>query len=142
MKKTTLTPQRQAVPDALRKRVKHIVIIDDDAAILEALRLMFEMTLDGGGVEVDTSKTSDILFRFRAVKPDVILLDLRLSGEDGADIARLLKRHKSTRDIPIIMMSAHPSAERYMRESGADDFISKPFDISTMFEKVEKFISA
>jgi DNA-binding response OmpR family regulator len=64
------------------------------------------------------------------------LLDVLLSGKDGRTIARQLKSQEDTKHIPIIMFSAHPSAEQTAREAGADDFIAKPFEIDDLLEKI------
>jgi DNA-binding response OmpR family regulator len=55
-----------------------------------------------------------------------------LSGQDGRVICKKLKKFPTTKNIPVIMMSAHPSAEKSAREACADEFIAKPFDIDDL----------
>ena len=110
-----------------------ILIVDDNEDILDAIELM----LDSSGYEIQTMhKCQDALTNIAAFQPDLILLDVLLAGCDGRDIAKKLKSDKKTRDIPIIMISAHPSVENSIKESGANDFLSKPFDMHKLLDKV------
>ncbi len=70
----------------------------------------------------------------------MILLDVLLSGKDGREIVKYLKSQDETRYIPVIMFSAHPSAEETARKAGADDFIAKPFDIDELLVKIAHYI--
>ncbi len=116
--------------------MKKVLVIDDDIAILEAIQLVLED--DGYEVMVNTdgNKTISLAQKF---KPSVILLDLLLSGKDGADILILLKKHPQTGSIPAIVLSAHPSAEAIAKINGATDFLPKPFDVETLLAKVERY---
>ena len=62
-----------------------------------------------------------------------------LSGRDGRTICKKLKVEKITRNIPIIMISAHPSVKENALQCGAEDFLSKPFDIEDLLRRVEKY---
>ena len=73
--------------------------------------------------------------------PDILLLDMLLSGKDGREITKQLKSQDSTKHIPIILFSAYPSVEEDARRSGADDFIAKPFDIDVLLAKIEQYTS-
>ncbi len=73
--------------------------------------------------------------------PHLLLLDVLLSGKDGREIVKDLKGQEETRAIPIIMFSAHPSAEETPRATGADDFLAKPFDIDVLLDKIAHFLS-
>jgi DNA-binding response OmpR family regulator len=68
--------------------------------------------------------------------PDLILIDVLLSGKDGREIVKSLKSQQETKQIPTIMFSAHPSAEETMQQAGADDFLEKPFDIDVLLAKI------
>ena len=67
-------------------------------------------------------------------------MDMLLSGADGTDICRRLKKDLKTSSIPILMFSAHPTAKETCLAAGADDFISKPFEMNDMIGKVEFFL--
>ena len=118
---------------------KTILVIDDDESILEAVKLMLEVA----GYGVDTLTKNGQLLKKRLAKgfPNLILLDVLLSGFDGRHIAKELKTNKKTTAIPLIMMSAHPHADRTCLEAGADAFIAKPFDIDDLLGMVEKYMA-
>ena len=67
-------------------------------------------------------------------------MDMLLSGIDGTDICRQLKLDKETSSIPILMFSAHPTARETCLAAGADDFISKPFEMNDMMERISFFL--
>lgn len=118
---------------------KNIIIVDDDLDILEAISLM----LEDAGYMVRTTSKGDFIEHLGANDlPDVIILDMLLSGSDGRDIARQLKAQERTKHIPIIMLSAHPKAEQEAQLSGADDFLPKPFEMDELLEKVASFIAS
>lgn len=114
--------------------MKKIFVVDDEKSILDALEFM----LTEEGYLVKTSARGSDLLKLNSDLPDVIILDVLLSGEDGREIARKLKLDYHTRDIPIVMISAHPNARESVKACGADEFISKPFDIDGLLSTVEK----
>lgn len=117
--------------------MKKILVIDDDEGILEA----FELMLTSLGYEVETStKNGDYLEQKLKSLPDLIILDVLLSGTDGRDICKKLKTQEHTKHIPIIMVSAHPDARDTALEAGAEDFLAKPFDMGDLLKKIEKYI--
>lgn len=110
-----------------------IVLLDDDKDIC----LMVEAILRFGGYSVQSSSSPDGLFRLLPeATPRLLLMDMLLSGADGRDVCRKLKQDISAAQLKIVMMSAHPDAERSCREAGADDFIAKPFDMDVFLEKI------
>ena len=117
---------------------KSIWVVDDDEGILEVVRVL----LEGEGYHVKTFVNGQSLRRLNmhGELPDLILLDVLLSGEDGRDICRLLKHRQETKDIPVIMLSAHSSAAKVASVCGADDFIGKPFEIDALIETIEKHL--
>lgn len=116
--------------------MKRILAIDDDADILEAIQLI----LESGGYSSDvTTKGDETYQKIRDYKPDLIILDVLLSGNDGRAICKTLKTERKTKGIPIIMVSAHPSAKDSVKECGADSFLAKPFSVDSLLKEVEKF---
>ena len=112
-----------------------ILIIDDDPDILEVLQLTLQME----GFETKTNPRGEELFKeVSSFQPDVIILDILLSGSDGRVLCKKLKSEMGTKNIPVILVSAHPKAKETIKESGADDFIPKPFDIDDLLTRVEK----
>lgn len=117
---------------------KKILIIDDDESILDAVSLVLEEE----GYIVDVMLKGDEAFdKIAAFKPDAILLDVLMSGKDGRDICRKLKKDEATKNIPVIMISAHPSAKEGAIAVGADAFLPKPFDTQDLLDMVKKYTS-
>ena len=119
-------------------QLKRILVVDDDPDILEALKL----TLEYAGYEVTTTEKGEYAENLRDTKgglPDVIILDVLLSGKDGRLICQKLKSQDDTKHIPIIMISAHPNAKQSIRLVGADEFLAKPFDYNELIEKITHF---
>jgi CheY-like chemotaxis protein len=117
-----------------------ILVVDDDPGILGALRMLFE----GEGYRVETRAKGDDVEALQDSPdplPDVIVLDVLLSGKDGRTICRALKSQEATRRIPVVMISAHPAAEASAREVGADAFVAKPFAIDDMLDTVAALLS-
>ena len=112
--------------------MKKILVVDDDDAILEAIQISLE--LDEYIVCTANDGKSAIAVAIRE-KPDMIILDVLLSGDDGRDVARTLKGDQTTATIPIVMVSAHPNVHQTVLDAGADDFLAKPFDINDLLEK-------
>lgn len=117
---------------------KKILIVDDDKAILEALKISFE---EIGYLVKTTSKGSSALQSALVFKPNLILLDYLLSNINGQKIAKQIKEKEQTKNIPIVMFSAHPAVQKTGDNSGIDDFIAKPFDFNKLVELIERYIS-
>jgi len=73
--------------------------------------------------------------------PDIFLIDKQLSGYDGLDICRRLKRRTETKNIPVIMVSASPEIADLSKDAGADDHIEKPFEIKDLLDLVNKYVN-
>lgn len=116
---------------------KKILIVDDDKSILEAVSLILED--EGYSTEI-VFKGDEIYKRIEMFKPDLILLDVLMSGVDGRDICKQLKSDITTKHIPIIMVSAHPSAKEGAKKNGANDFLPKPFEVNDLLEIISKHI--
>lgn len=117
---------------------KRILVVDDDPDISEGL----QMLLEGAGYEVGTCEDGEFLkWRFDTNKPDVILLDFWLPNMNGGDITKVLKHRADTKDIPVIIISASMNVRKQAKDFGADDFISKPYDISEVLMKVAGFLN-
>ena|SRR5579859_7276492 len=113
---------------------KYILVVDDNPAILEFLHDLLELE----GYIVVVTAQGDLLETLHYTDlPDLILLDVFLSGRDGRELLQTLKSQEGTRQIPVIMFSAHPSAEEAARAAGADDFLAKPFDVDELLAKIQ-----
>lgn len=116
---------------------KKILVVDDDQGILDALEAM----LVSEGYDVITTPKGDYLRNLNyGDLPDLILLDMLLSGIDGRDLCKEVKNHPQTMSIPIIMLSAAPHVRDSIREANADCFIPKPFEMEELFTAINKYI--
>lgn len=115
-------------------KMKRIMIADDDPAILDAVGIILEFE----GYEVRSTLNGAHLLKMETDFPDLLLLDIWMSGADGRDICKQLKQQPATSKIPIVMISASKDIERSAIEAGADDFLEKPFDIDALLEKIER----
>lgn len=114
---------------------KKILIAEDDQAILEVVKIILE---NEGYTTISTDKEEIIYKVAHTDTPHLILLDIWLSGHDGGKIAKELKSNPKTKQIPVIMLSANTETEKITIESGADDFLLKPFDIDDLLRIVRK----
>jgi len=118
--------------------MKKVLVIDDDLDILESIQLI----LESGGYDSDITTKGDETYRkINQYNPDLIILDVLLSGNDGRIICKNLKSNKTTKKIPIIMISAHPTAKDSTKTCGADSFIAKPFSVIALLKEVKKYLA-
>ncbi len=115
---------------------KRILVADDDAGMRDSLRII----LEDEGYVVETHRQGETVQQMHAPFPDLLLLDLRLSGMNGMTICRQLKDQESTRSIPIILISANTDTNVIAREAGADDFLLKPFEIDDLLALVARHL--
>jgi DNA-binding response OmpR family regulator len=114
-----------------------ILVIDDDNGIVEALQIALELSGFEVGIRQDVVEIDEYINSF---KPDCILLDLLLSGSDGLAVIKTIRNDPRISKIPIILTSAHPTASQLVVGSGADDFISKPFDLDHLISILNSII--
>jgi CheY-like chemotaxis protein len=116
---------------------KKIVIVDDDADILDVTTIILE---GYGGYEVAVIDRGEELKSIKRTSPDLILLDLWMSGFNGQDICKALKGDEQTKTIPVILFSANRELKAIAESCGADDFISKPYQMDDLLEKVAAWV--
>ena len=116
-----------------------IFVIDDDKDLLKVVKSL----LLKRGFEVSTFFDWEIAKNaMKRFEPQLILLDVFLSGIDGLDVCQRLKASPYTKHIPILLFSAFPRiAESAIDDYGADDFIAKPFEVSDLIKKVHSVLS-
>ncbi|OGG15096.1 hypothetical protein A2773_04360 [Candidatus Gottesmanbacteria bacterium RIFCSPHIGHO2_01_FULL_39_10] len=118
---------------------KHIFVIDDDVEILEVIKILL---VEKGYRVTLISETNNIFEAVAKDIPDLILLDIWMSGMDGIEIASTLKSKEQLKGVPIVMISANNEGERLAKEAKVDDFLPKPFDIDDILKIVEKHASS
>ncbi len=118
---------------------KTLLIVDDDHSLVDALTLY----LDGFGYLIHKAYNGSAGERKAKHKqPDLIILDIMLPGKDGYEVCQRLKRHRKTKHIPIIMLSAKssvPDIDKGFR-ARADGYVTKPFDPARLHAKIKKLL--
>jgi DNA-binding response OmpR family regulator len=119
---------------------KKILIVDDETDLVETVRFPLEM--EGFNVLVSYNG-EDALNQARKEKPDLIILDLMLPKLDGYKVCRLLKFDERYKHIPILMLTAKTQEKDKIlgMETGADEYITKPFEMNDLMEKVKAHLS-
>lgn len=113
-----------------------ILVADDDPAILDALKIMLEEE----GYEVETTLDGTKAQNMQKPFPNLLLLDIWMSGVNGGDICKLIKSASATKNVPVIMVSATKNIEQIATNAGADGFISKPFQMDALLAIVAKHV--
>jgi CheY-like chemotaxis protein len=113
-------------------------VADDDLAILDCIQLI----LEDEGYKVKTTANGAEVPALVKTNPNLLLLDVWMSGQDGREICKKIKGNKLTKNLPIILISANKDTKQIAKESGANDFIEKPFEIEDLVSKVKKYVSA
>lgn len=109
-----------------------VLIVDDDLALAEMLGIV----LRNEGLEVShVADGNDALGTFRAVRPDLVLLDIMLPGADGIEICRRIRAESG---VPIVMLTARTDTHDIVvgLESGADDYVVKPFKAQELIARL------
>ncbi|MEP6616584.1 MAG: response regulator [Ginsengibacter sp.] len=113
--------------------MKKILVVDDEDDILNALKII--LTRKMFSVET-TANWKTIPQTIQTYKPDLILLDVSLSGADGRDICNELKGSKETMAIPVVLISAHYNLINNLKGCKPDAIITKPFDSSNLLNVI------
>jgi DNA-binding response OmpR family regulator len=118
---------------------KRLLLIEDEVDIASLVKLQAELSGYKMHVEVDG------LNGYRAIereKPDLVILDLMLPGQNGLDVCRKMKNNPALRNIPVVILSAKGDELDIILglELGADDYITKPFSPKILFSRVKALL--
>ena len=117
-----------------------ILVVDDNDAGLLLARSVLELN----GFRVDSAGSlKEVLERLNAGRPDLILMDIQLPGEDGLAVTRLLKADPATASIPIVALTARAMAgdREQALAAGCSGYITKPINTRTFGDQVREFLS-
>jgi len=115
-----------------------VLVADDDPAIVDAIQFILEEE----GYTVFATVNGRTVIDMVAQSPDVLLLDIWMSGHDGREICRTLKSKTMTKNTPIVMISANKDGHKMAQDAGADDFLSKPFELNDLLNVVRKYTAS
>jgi DNA-binding response OmpR family regulator len=113
-----------------------ILVVDDDAAVLDVLRL----ALASGGHDVLAAGSAmEGLVRAQGERPDLVLLDILMPEMDGWELLKLLRLDPATRDMPVVIVSARSEPRDRVRglQEGAVDYLTKPFSVAELLAAVD-----
>lgn len=116
----------------------NILIIDDEEDILISLKHLLE---NKGYVTTVLSRPETAFTMINVLKPDIILLDIKLAELDGRDICIQLKSNTRTKKVKIILFSGLVVSKEDYIGYGADDFIEKPIHFPTLLKKIKHHMS-
>ena len=116
-----------------------VLIVEDDRNIAELLQMYLEK--EGYAVTI-AADGGQGLAKFRAIKPDLVLLDVMLPDESGYEIVKRLRSQSQTRHLPVIMVTAKTSEMDMVKglDDGADDYIKKPFSVMELLSRVKALL--
>ena len=122
--------------EELMTQKKRILLIEDEEDIAALIKLQAEITGYKLHVEVDG------INGYRAIereKPDLVILDIMLPGENGLDVCRKMKSNSETKNVPVIILSAKGEELDVVLglELGADDYVPKPFSPKVLFSRIK-----
>jgi DNA-binding response OmpR family regulator len=118
--------------------MKKLLIVDDSKELLDAMKIFLEKK---NYLVKGISNYKDIFKVAKEFQPDLLILDVFLSGADGRELCRKLREHNETKFLCIMMFSASPEALSSHDEYGADGSIEKPFTLDSMIEKIESVLN-
>lgn len=132
-----LRHHKMPIPPELGTRLTRVLVVDDDPAVTKVI----SRAIRQGCPEFEVVEAND---GFQAgamlatLKPDVVILDLRMPGMDGYEVCRMIKSDGLTQHAEIIAITAYPSAdsEREILKCGARVCLAKPLDIDELLKQV------
>src|SRR4051794_12228848 len=116
--------------------LEKILIVDDDLDILEVLKLLLRKN---GYDVILLSEAKKVIDTVKEAKPDIVLLDINLSGYDGREICKYLKTVLNV-SIPIVLFSANAIYKNSFKEYFANDFLEKPFEVKKLLSLLRSFL--
>jgi DNA-binding response OmpR family regulator len=114
-----------------------VLVVDDESTIRDLLNIF----LPTKGLKVILAANGEEALELAKKNiPKVILLDIKMPGIDGLETCRRLRAEEQTRYIPVIMVTAFGTTKTEATAAGADDFISKPFDMEDLALRLKSAI--
>jgi DNA-binding response OmpR family regulator len=112
-----------------------VLVVDDEEDFAKALKVR----LKANGYDVVLAHDSiQAIMTANLEKPDLILLDIMIPGEDGFFVTEQLKQSRATRHIPILFLTGVPGGERRAHKLGACGYIMKPYRPEMLLETIHK----
>lgn len=113
-----------------------VLVVDDDRGIRDCTKLLLELE----GIEAHTNPGRNVLQEISQFHPDVVLLDIWMVGLDGRVVCAEIKTRLHDKSPKVIIMTAGKDLKESAMNSGADEFIEKPFDIDELIDRIDKTV--
>ncbi|MDR2169904.1 MAG: response regulator [Planctomycetaceae bacterium] len=122
--------------DALESGKRKVLVVDDDIELVELICTVLES--DGRFETRSVNNGFDAGMMVREYRPDLIVLDVMLPDINGKEVCIRVRNDNSLEDVKIICISGMVEADKIaeLKESGADDFLQKPFETEKLIEKL------
>lgn len=116
----------------------NILVVDDDPDIGTMLKMMLEFK----GYEVTLINRADQAQKAISTHPiDLVILDMLIAGDNGTDVCAAIRNNEASHLLPVMMISALPDARQTCLDAGANEFISKPFEMKEILFKINLLIN-
>lgn len=119
---------------------KKVLIVDDDKSMVDAIyhilqrKKVYDLEIAYNGFEAGE--------KFADFKPDLIILDIKMPGLDGYQVCSRIRSNQHNRNVKILLISGIINLKEIgpIQDSGADDYLQKPFSNKVLMEKIEKLL--
>lgn len=120
---------------------KKVMIVDDEAHIVELVKVVLE---DTSYEILEAYDGEEAMAKIISEKPDLILLDIMLPRMDGYEVCKRLKADEATKSIPVVMLTAKGQEVDKVKgyQSGADSYMTKPFSPLRLLTELEEKLSS
>ena len=118
---------------------KHMLVVDDDPSIRDLISVAFS----GPDCVVDVAESGELgLSRMRSRRPDLLLLDVQMPGQDGFQTLKAIRADETLRHVPVVMLTAKRSASDVMqaRKMAVVDYLAKPINLLELARRVERVL--
>lgn len=120
------------------EKKKNILVVDDDPDIGTMLKMMLEykgyaVTLLSNANQTEPQLSNGVT--------DLVILDMLIAGTNGTDVCRSIRSNPLSAGVPVLMISALPDARKVCIDAGANDFISKPFEMQELLSRITHLLT-
>lgn len=122
-----------------KQQLPKILVIDDEESIVEFVRLGLRYE----GFQVESAPDGEEgITKAQRISPELVILDLMMPGIDGIEVCQRLRTNPTTRDIPILMLTAKDDVRDRIEglDAGADDYLTKPFDFDELLARIRAIL--
>ena len=120
------------------KKIANVLVVDDDPDIGTMLKMMLEykgyaVTLLSNAGQTEQQLSNEVT--------DLVILDMLIAGTNGTDVCRSIRSNPLSAEVPVLMISALPDARKVCIDAGANDFISKPFEMKELLSRITHLLT-